>query len=583
MSGRRGSSGTALLERTEAERQRGRLLEARSLAEQGLAQPCSPEVGARLQLVVASVERLEGKWPAALERLRTEAALVAGASPATAALLLCEASRAAFQGADSAAALATATEARRLARRAPADVRAEAEITLGLAGLIAEEASGESFLERVIDRTATSPPTLLGTLYGSSAALVWVERYDEARALLEQVIDRARHLTLLAVLPVALDTLGAVEFRIGRWRAAEGHSTEALRLARERTGAFETASCLTTLARLEAARGRRETSERYLEEAERCCPDSNMIFGYVETAAALLELSGGRPDRAADRLERLASSDAAKFEPTVFRWEADFVEGLLRAGRADEARAALERFERRAQSTHRAWTQAVLHRSRGLLAGSDGFAEDFLEALRWHARSPMPFERARTELCFAERLRRVRRWTEAQAYFRSALGTFEQLGAEPWALRARRALSPKGRRPRPPASHVSLSPHESQVAALVQRGATNKEVAATLFVTEKTVEYHLSNIYGKLGIRSRAGLAWVLAQRPSQSPPETARPRTRRGVRETTSDELEKLVVRLEEEMCLAAEERRFEDAARLRDEVEDVRRDLQALEQTAA
>ncbi|HZT94516.1 MAG TPA: LuxR C-terminal-related transcriptional regulator [Gaiellaceae bacterium] len=564
MGGRAGSSGAVFLERAEAERQSGRLLEAGRLAEQGLVQPCSPEIQARLQLVVASVERLEGKWPAAVERLRTEAALVAGTSPATAALLLCEVSRAAFQGADSAAALATATEARRLARRGPSEIRAEAEIALGLAGLITEEGNAEPLLERVVDRTAGSPPTLLGMLYSSSAALVWVERYGEGCALLEQVIDRARRLELLGLLPIALDTLGAIEFRIGRWRASEGHSTEALRLARVRDGAFERASCLTSLARLEAARGRRDKSDGYLEEAEQLCPEHSMIVGYHRTGAALLELSLGRPDVAADHLQGLASSEAAKFEPTVFRWEADFVEALLRAGRGDEARIALERFERRAQSTHRAWTQAVLHRCRGLLAGSDGFEEEFLEALRWHAESPMPFERARTELCFAERLRRARRSTEAQAYFRSALGTFEQLGAEPWALRARRGLSARGRRRRLSPFDVSLSPHESQVAALVQRGATNKEVAATLFVTEKTVEYHLSNIYRKLGIRSRAELAWLLTQRQ----PEPVRPSTSRPIQEMSPEELEKLVATLEEEMYLAARELRFEHAARLRDEL---------------
>ena len=506
----------SVIERAEDARQQGRLAEAATLAEEVLARPCSPAERARMQLVVASVERLEGRWPVALERLRTEAALVAGTAPATAALMLCEASRSAFHGADYASALATAEEACRLSRRAPADVRTEAEVTRGLARLLADETSGESSLEQVIDRTAASPPTLLGLIHSSSAALLWVERYDDASALLEEVIDRARRLHLLGLLPVALDTLGGIEFRTGRWRAAEGHSTEALRLARSHTGAFETASCLTTLARLEAARGRRETSEQYLDEAEQLCSDSSLIFGYVRTAAALLELSLGHPDRAAENLQRLASSEAAKFDPGVFRWEADVVEASFRSGRADDAAEALERFEGRARSTHRAWTQAVLHRCRGLLAPADSFDDEFLEALRWHSRSPMPFERARTELCYAERLRRVRRSTEAQAHFRSALGTFEQLGAEPWAVRARRGLA--GRRAAPKRSSLpdaSLTPHESQVAGLVQRGATNKEVAATLFVTEKTVEYHLSNVYRKLGIRSRAELIWLLARQSS--------------------------------------------------------------------
>ncbi len=188
------------------------------------------------------------------------------------------------------------------------------------------------------------------------------------------------------------------------------------------------------------------------------------------------------------------------------------------------------------------------------------------------------FERVRTELCYAERLRRVRRTTEAHAHFRSALGTFEQLGAEPWALRARRGLARQGSRGRRATPlDAPLSAHESQVAGLVQRGATNRQVAATLFVTEKTVEYHLSNIYRKLGIRSRAELAWVLAKRPPE-PGGISRGHDKRELERMSPEELEKLVVTLEEEMCTAAEELRFEHAAKLRDEIEELRRELQAL-----
>jgi ATP/maltotriose-dependent transcriptional regulator MalT len=403
----------------------------------------------------------------------------------------------------------------RLAKRARSDVRAESELALAVASLLGGEPDAEALVEEVLDRTRSTPPTLLGSLHGSSAALYWAERYDEARRVLELVIDRARRHLLLGLLPVALDTLGAVEFRTGRWAAAEARSTEALRLGREYTGAFETASFHTTLARLAAARGRRAEAEQHLAAAASLCGDE-LIVGFHATAAALLELSLGRPHEAAVALERLAASEATQFEPNVLRWEADFVEALFRAGRHDEAETALESFSRRAHETRRAWTQAALYRCRGLLAPTDSYDEEFEEALRWHARSPMPFERARTELCYAERLRRVRRSTEARAHFRSALGTFEQLGAEPWAVRARRGIA--GRRAAPQQRSrldASLTAHESQVAGLVQRGAKNKEVAAALFVTEKTVEYHLSNVYRKLGIRSRAELVWLLAQEPS--------------------------------------------------------------------
>jgi DNA-binding CsgD family transcriptional regulator len=500
------------VEAAELRLREGRLGAAAALATQGLRRRPPAEEQARLQLVLAAVDRLEGRAAIACERLRTEAAFVADASPLTAVRLLCEASRAAFSAADPASALATAEQATLLVSGGPADLRAEAGTTLALARLLAGSADAEALLESILDRTRASPPTLLGAIHGSSAALLWTERYDEARRVLDLVIGRARSHRLMGVLPVALDTLGAVEFRIGRWAAAEARSTEALRLGRTHAGAFETASFHTTLARLYAARGRRAACDLHLRAAARLCRENSLIAGFHATAAALLELSLGRPEQAVTELERVESSDAARFEPNVLRWEADLVEALIRAGRADAAAVALERFGERAHSTRRAWTQAALHRCRGLLASPDGFDEEFSGALRWHARSPMPFERARTELCYAERLRRVRRSTEAQAHFRSALGTFEQLGAEPWVVRARRGLATRGSRGRAPVE-MPLTPHESQVAALVQRGATNKEAAAALFVTPKTIEYHLANVYRKLGVRSRAELVWLLARR----------------------------------------------------------------------
>jgi DNA-binding CsgD family transcriptional regulator len=122
-----------------------------------------------------------------------------------------------------------------------------------------------------------------------------------------------------------------------------------------------------------------------------------------------------------------------------------------------------------------------------------------------------PFERARTQLCFGERLRRARRNTAARIALKSALDTFEQLGAAPWADRARRELEPR-RATSSRGPTAVLTTHERQVASLVGRGATNKEAAATLFVSPKTIDYHLSSIYRKLDIRSQTELALLLTQ-----------------------------------------------------------------------
>ncbi len=508
--GRSLASAEALAGRAQAEWASGRSAEAAVLAELALKRGPAVSIRSDLQLLLARNDTLHGRQSTACERLRTEAAALAGTSPVHAAILLCEASRAAFAAGDARRALETALEADRLARRAPAGIRRNTRLAVAIARVHEGADRAETLIEQTLDSIDAAPPDQFGAIHRWSVALLWAERHDEARAVLERVIRGARDLQLQDLLPIALDTLAAVEFRIGRWPAAAAHSNEALRLARAHNTPFDMASSLTTLARLEAAQGVPEAMD-HVREAELIHPAGGLILGYAASAAALFELTVGRPDRAALQLERIASSAAATFEPTVFRWEADHVESLLRAERTADARAALARFGRRAGTSRRAWTRAVLHRCRGLLAPVDSFDVEFGEALRWHRGSPMPFERARTELCYGERLRRARRQTEAQTWFRSALATFEQLGATPWALRARRGVAGKGRRFRDDVADSTLTAHERQVAALVQRGATNREAAAALFVTPKTIEYHLASIYRKLGVRSRTELAYVLA------------------------------------------------------------------------
>jgi DNA-binding NarL/FixJ family response regulator len=122
----------------------------------------------------------------------------------------------------------------------------------------------------------------------------------------------------------------------------------------------------------------------------------------------------------------------------------------------------------------------------------------------------MPFERARTQLCYGERLRRLRRRADARRHLHEALETFTRLGAQPWAERTRSELRATGSTVRRSTDALpKLTPQELQVALVVARGATNHEAATTLFLSQKTIEYHLSNIYRKTQIRSRAELAGI--------------------------------------------------------------------------
>jgi DNA-binding CsgD family transcriptional regulator len=193
----------------------------------------------------------------------------------------------------------------------------------------------------------------------------------------------------------------------------------------------------------------------------------------------------------------------------VIQFGPDLIEAYVRAGRGDDARRELEHFEAQTRASSRNWALAAAARCRGLLAADDGYEDAFLEALRLHEATPTPFERARTELCLGERLRRGRRRSDSRDRLRRALETFDRLGAAPWAERARSELRASGETARrgDPMAAEQLTPQELQVALVVARGATNKEAGATLFLSAKTIEAHLGRVYRKLGIRSRTELA----------------------------------------------------------------------------
>jgi len=130
-------------------------------------------------------------------------------------------------------------------------------------------------------------------------------------------------------------------------------------------------------------------------------------------------------------------------------------------------------------------------------------------SLREHDVSSRPFERARTELAYGEFLRRNRRRVDAREHLRPALETFMALDARQWTERARAALRASGEnaRPRRVDHEMRLTPQEFQIARFVSQGLSNREVAAQLFLSPRTVDFHLRNVFSKLGIASRTELA----------------------------------------------------------------------------
>jgi DNA-binding CsgD family transcriptional regulator len=204
-------------------------------------------------------------------------------------------------------------------------------------------------------------------------------------------------------------------------------------------------------------------------------------------------------------------------ESAAIRFVSDQIEALIELDRPDDAIELLDWYEGNARRLERASTRAACMRCRGLLASQAGALDDALaayeEALAWHGLVEIPLDRGRTLLALGAAQRRAKRRREARETLETALGIFERIGAELWTERARAELRRISGRAATPGA---LTPAEERVAALVAEGKTNREVAAALFLSERTVEGHLSHVFGKFGVRSRTELARELASRATQ-------------------------------------------------------------------
>jgi DNA-binding CsgD family transcriptional regulator len=196
----------------------------------------------------------------------------------------------------------------------------------------------------------------------------------------------------------------------------------------------------------------------------------------------------------------------------------DLLEAYLRVGRRADAERLVGPREAYTQSRGAPLVDAITARIRGLMADDDAFEQHFLDALGHHAEFKSSFDEARTRLCFGERLRRAQRRRDARDQLRLALETFELLGTTPWAERAGNELRATGERLRArDAAREELTAQELRIALLAAEGKTNRQIGATMFLSPKTVEFHLGRAYRKLGISSRAELIRHFASAPSPS------------------------------------------------------------------
>lgn len=477
---------------------------------------------AEIQHLRAVIEMWARKPLTAHELLMAEAERVLAQDPRAACELMAEAVGPCIMAGRVRTGLATAERASAIAQGLPGEPPLLVWIMLA-AGLIncGESTAGQEFLDKALVRfrSGEPQPALSGPLI--LASLLDTERYDEAWQLAASAASTARGAGAVAVLPYVLAVLSEIEFRTGRWTEAYASATESVRLARETDQRSAAAYTLVCLARVEAVFGQDADCVEHVRSAVETgrLHGAESIFAYAGSALGLLELGRGRPEEAVVHLDEVGrfTQGHGLGEPNVVQWQPDQIESLARAGRTNDALTALTLLEEQAEHTGRIWAKGAAARCRGFLTEDPTFESHFVRALAFHQINPTPFEIARTHLCFGEVLRRHRRRVEARQHLHEALHTFERLGAEPWANRARAELSATGEhsRKRDVAASRQLTPQELQIALAVAGGATNREAATQLFLSPKTIEAHLSAVYAKLSVRSRSELARAFALEPT--------------------------------------------------------------------
>ena len=302
--------------------------------------------------------------------------------------------------------------------------------------------------------------------------------------------------------------LSWIELWDGRWELAADHAARSRDISLQ-YGVEKNQDYIPS-AWVAAHRGQLELAGQEAERALKLC-DEQIGFHppLLQAVPGLVALWSGDAATAAELLGKADRQAAALGwdAPDARPWTADYAEALLELGRIDEAVRVIDLWEHDARRLHRERVLAQVTRCRGLVAAARGtvdVAVSLLEqAVARHEEVGDRFGRARALLALGIVLRRARHKRPAREAIQAALGGFEELGAATWVETARDELGRIGGRTR----EEGLTAAERRVAVLVAAGRTNREVAAQLFLGERTVAGHLTRIYAKLGVRSRTELA----------------------------------------------------------------------------
>jgi DNA-binding CsgD family transcriptional regulator len=477
--------------------------------------------------LAVAIEHLRGHIAArrgpitqAQEILLAGAERAATIDPERAVVMLAEAAYASFFAGDTATMLLAARRAAALATPDSSGRTAFfALIARGMALIFSGEdepgapavRSAVEVLERS-DELRDDPRLLAWAAMGS----IWLREADVGRVLAYRALEAARRKAAVGTLPFTLGHVAIDQASTDRWAEAQASFHEAISLARETGQRTDLACGLAFLARLEARQGSAAQSREHAAEALGLARELGLGTCEVWALGALgdLELGAGHPEAAlAHYEEQRTVLHARGILDADLSPAPELAEIYLRLGRGPEAAKTAEEFTRDATAKTQPWALARAARCRGTVA-AEGEAERYFDtALAMHALTADAFETARTHLAYGARLRRERQRVRAREQLRTAVEVFDRLGAGPWSEMARAELAATGEtaRRRDVSTLNDLTPQELQIALSLAEGRTVRETAAALFLSPKTIEYHLRNVYRKLSIGSRSELKEALA------------------------------------------------------------------------
>jgi DNA-binding CsgD family transcriptional regulator len=341
-----------------------------------------------------------------------------------------------------------------------------------------------------------------GALAQVAAAAIW--DFDAWVDVSEQLVKLARGLGALAILPRPLNALVLIA-------TLRGDCTLAAALAAEQDAiqqATGTRAVPYGAMLLAAYQGRDEEASSRIATMTEDSMNRREGLGVdlARWAAAILNNGAGRYEEA---LETASPSNKDMPGVLVATWMlAERIEAATRCGEIEDAASALREFERDANPGESDWRLGIESRLRAMLSEGSDAERMYRESIACLRRVGLRAELARSQLLFGEWLRRENRRIEAREELRAALDIFVAMSASGFAERTRRELLATGAhvRPRRDDTRTHLTPQEEQIARLARDGRTNPEIAAELFISARTVEWHLSKVFGKLGISSRREL-----------------------------------------------------------------------------